>query len=427
MEYFKKITQKKLCELIESTQRALFISLPSIHEEVKNSMLKMKNDNKNAQVNILIDFDPQTFRQGYGEFDSVSDLIGNFDIKELRDNRISFVISDDIGYYLFIESRSIVPSDKDTLNAINIDPISLVRIKHFFFPSKANKDFQNEIANAIIEESRIIEKAEQEIIKASFSIPTLITPDRFNQVMEDIKSNPPLKPDFKRLVEYYSNKYQYSELHYEGQNIQNTTVPLPPKILPYRNEEIRKKMITKMKLFENLDQNPIFVQFRELEIRKKEISQKYLTPLKCRPNKSVLKKENKNYFLNAVNSVTADLEKSKNTLYSILLDEINTSKDNIKKSLFEFLIDNPTEDMIKLGKDNYIIIAEDISKTLIHKLHFPDPIKLIDNFKFKIYFSDLTYEDLSDKELINELIERNLFAENEKDSLADFGRGIKIE
>jgi hypothetical protein len=33
----------------------------------------------------------------------------------------------------------------------------------------------------------------------------------------------------------------------------------------------------------------------------------------------------------------------------------------------------------------------------------------------------------NDRELINELIDRKLFPENEKDALADFGREIKIE
>ena len=253
MEYFKKITQQDLCNLIESTENSLFLCLPSIHEEVKNSILKLKQYRSSVLINLLIDFDPQTLRQGYGEFNSISNLFGKIGIKELPDNRISFIITDQVGFFLFVESRSIVPANKQTLNAIKIDPLSQVRIKHQFFADEIGGDIQDEIANAIIEESRMIENAKDDLQKDKEFSPDSITEERNEFVRKNIETNPPLKPDYKRIVEYYSNNYQYAELNYHGQNIQHTAVSIPSKILPYRNEEIKRKMITKLKLFENID------------------------------------------------------------------------------------------------------------------------------------------------------------------------------
>ena len=53
MEYFKKITQQDLCNLIESTENSLFLCLPSIPEEIKDSIHKLKINN-NAIINMLI-------------------------------------------------------------------------------------------------------------------------------------------------------------------------------------------------------------------------------------------------------------------------------------------------------------------------------------------------------------------------------------
>lgn len=426
MEYFRKITQEDLCNFIESTKQTLFLCLPSIHEEIKNSILKLKVSNNKATINILIDFDPQTFRQGYGEFKSLSNLFGEISIKELPDNRISFIISDKIGYFLFVESRSIVSANKQTLNAINIDPLSQVRIKHQFFPPEISGDIKDEIANAIIEESRIIENAKVEFQRNNEFSSVSITQERYDYVRKNIEANPPLKPDYKRIVEYYSNNYQYAELSYHGQNIQHTAISIPPKILPYRNEEMKKKMITKLKLFENINESEFFKQFKEIEFRKKEISERFLTPLSCRPNKSILKKEEKALFAKEIDFLKDDLEKRKKDLYTAMLEEINKSKDSLKGSLFNFLLDNPTEDMIMMGEENYRVMAGNTANTLVDKLAIPDPVRIIEKFKIKVIFSDLTYEDLSDQELVEELIEKRILNEGEMKSLASFGKGIII-
>jgi hypothetical protein len=96
----------------------------------------------------------------------------------------------------------------------------------------------------------------------------------------------------------------------------------------------------------------------------------------------------------------------------------NNSKQSFKESLHNFLLDNPTEDMLMMGKSNYEILANEISGSLVNRLSIPDPLKII--------FSDLTYEDLSDQELVSESIEKKILDENEKRQSATFGRSIDI-
>ena len=74
MKYFESFTSTKIIEFIKSTKLSLFICLPSIHPEIVTAIIDLKEDNRNGifavKINILVDFEPQTFRDGYGDFDS---------------------------------------------------------------------------------------------------------------------------------------------------------------------------------------------------------------------------------------------------------------------------------------------------------------------------------------------------------------------
>ena len=163
MEYFKSLTQNDLASLIRSTERKLFVSLPLFHGEIADAIMSIHRDSeKKIGIHILVDFDAQTFRQGYGEFNSIEQLIKEgIEIKTLNDNRISFIIVDNKGYYLFIESRSMIPADKETINAVRADPVSIVRLKQFFFGKTIKKNYQDELANAIIDEGLLLDKAKE--------------------------------------------------------------------------------------------------------------------------------------------------------------------------------------------------------------------------------------------------------------------------
>jgi hypothetical protein len=358
MEYFKSITQSDLIGLINSTREELFLCLPSLHQEVASALKKAAEFNqeqhkKAINIHILIDFDPQTFRQGYGEFSAIDELkYQGFDVKNLKDNRVSFIISDKTGYYLFIESRSIIPADKITINAIRIDPVSIVRIKQYFFNGIVKNLFEDELANAIIEEGLLLQDPSNFVLPKS-SLVSNISAEDYETVKQDLEKNPPIHPDYKRVVDFYSNKLQYGELHFEGQNFQYSTIQIPSNLLPYKNKEIRDKLITKLKLFEKIKEHKDYKAFDDLDKKKKEISAKYLTPIKCRRNKSILKKTEKIQFEAEVKKLETQLADIKHKLYNLMSDEIDTARIELRRTFYLFLLENPTEEMEKMGEDNY--------------------------------------------------------------------------
>ena len=74
----------------------------------------------------------------------------------------------------------------------------------------------------LLKRVRLLKEQKRTLQKANALAPVSIMPERYNYVKKNIELNPPLKPDFKRVVEYYSNKYQYVELNYHGQNLQHS-------------------------------------------------------------------------------------------------------------------------------------------------------------------------------------------------------------
>jgi len=235
MDYIKSFTEEDLCNLIQDTKESLYICLPLLQPAVFKTINEMHSNHAGKiSIHIGIDFSPESFRQGYGEIKSYKNVVTNeFDIRHLKDNRISFIISDVIGYFLFFESRYFIPADKPTFNALSIDPISIIRLKQHFFQSYNSKsDYANEIANSFIEESERLK-----IIAVEFNNPLIIKPKEINaelcnSIVIDLEKNPPLKPDYQRIVDYYSNKLQYVRLEFNGANLKSKKIELPANALP---------------------------------------------------------------------------------------------------------------------------------------------------------------------------------------------------
>jgi len=430
MNYFESISQEKLSQLIAKTDNSLFLSLPFLHREMTDAIKQLSNkkrpDGKKINIQILIDFDAQTIRQGYGELGPVRELINeNFNIKSMDDNRISFIISDDIGYYLFMESRSLIPADKSTINAVKIDSVSIVRLKHYFFPSTKQEELKDELSDAIIEESQQLENAEQ-IMQKEKAPAKEITREKFENVTADIESNPPIRPDYERRVKIYATRFQYVELQLKGGGFKQHEIKLPDKLLPHSNEELKRRLQARLKLFDQLKKTDAYKHFKEIEKKKEDMAKRYLTQLKCRPNQRILRKEEKEYLQKEIEQLNTKLNEVIQELYGEMINDIKYVKEELKETLYDFMLNNPTREMINLGEENKELMARDRAARIIDSFKMPDPYsQWLKNLRIEAYYSDITYEDLGREELLEELYEKGLIDEEDENNLADFSKGIK--
>jgi hypothetical protein len=418
--------------MISNVESSLYLSMPFIHDEMAEAIreLSQRNDPEKAKVDIhiLVDFDAQTIRQGYGSFQALQKLMPlNIDLKNLSDNRVSFIIADDIGYFLFIESRSLIPADKATVNAVQIDPVTMTRIKFHFFPSVDQKEMQNELSNAIIEESQKLEYA-GEIIQQDRSPAREISEKEYHSVKNDLKKSPPIHPDFKRKVNIYSTRFQYVEVRFKGKSFQQCWLTLPESLLPYKDNGLRQKLQTKLKLFDGLKETKAYKEYLQVREKEQQLLKEYTAPLRCRPNQRILKKEDKEQFKKEIENLNSELKTIGENLYGNMLSEMKDTEEELKSTLYDFWKNNPTEDMRHIGKENMDLMARDKADRAVKLIDFPKPYeRWLKKLEIVVHYSDITYEDLGNENLLKELKEKGLIEKAEEVNLADFSKGIKYK
>lgn len=103
-KFIRVIDPQSFDKLIEAATERIFISLPNIHEEFADSLLKAKTHVKD--IRVTIDVSENNYRNGYGSINATEILKQNgVVIFECSKNRISFIICDDEAYFIFPESR----------------------------------------------------------------------------------------------------------------------------------------------------------------------------------------------------------------------------------------------------------------------------------------------------------------------------------
>lgn len=433
MPYIKSLNESDLCNLILQTKKELFLVMPLLHPAVMESVNKLsdKTDGK-ISINLGMDFSPETFRQGYGELESFDfQKIARYNTQNIQDNRIAFIISDDMGYFLFIESRYLIPAEKATINAVKIDPISIVRLKHHFFKPYEKKTLEDLLANAIIDESLRFKDVEQEFKSKGIIESKNIDPQIVKAVTDDLKTNPPLKPDYKRIVEYYSTKFQYVKLIFKGANLQSKKIELPKKALPLNDASLRKRLETKLNLFNTNEDKEIFPELDDIKLQIKEIREFYLIPLKIR-EENLLQISKKEDFENEVRQLKDEIAKISDKIIQKIEEKIEETRNNLQAELLTFYIENPKQ----ISLNNVFLTSNEAYKQsmaknkaaeVIHSVKWPAAFELLSKMTIDLFYSNITIEDLSNKDLLQELIDRKVITEADKTSLADFGKGIDLQ
>ena len=431
MAFFSKISLQDLSQIIIETDTQLFLCLPSIPNIISDAIIQLKEKRAEVKINLLIDFDPQTFRQGYGEFDAFTKLEEQgLNITNFKDNRVSFVISDNIGYYLFIESQYLVPAEKETLNAIRIDSVSMVKLKQHFFGASMVENYTNELSNAIIEESKELRELQNTPVLPSPAITNTITQKESEDVKANIDKNPPLSPDYKRIMNVYSNKFQYVDVVFSKVNIRNIIVDVPKDLLPIKNDRLRKQFQTKISA---IDKDAEIKGLDELTDLKKKLTDKRKKHLKhlrhC--NRSVLKISEKNDFNTEINKLQKEIPKLIKKIRAELQAELKKTKGSFKDEVFELYIKEPKlifgENSIWNDPESVRDAAEYKSETVISEMNWPDYFKLLSQMSIKTFYSDITIDDLHNQELLDEFKEKKLISEADISKLSNLNKAYTVK
>ena len=389
----KEITWNDIVDLLSSARSQVILIMPAIHEEWI-AALKINPNIHSIDLFACIDNSELVIRNGYGSLKGIEELMNlNANIKECPGLRINFISIDDVAYFIFLESR-IIAGNPEGLNAIVVSSEQALQFKNQFFPPPE--------------------------ITSTLPVQPLVE-DRFKQVKEAITNNPPEEPDLKRRINTYSTLFQYMEIHFEGANIQSATVTIPTKALPFKDEELKKRMKTRYNLFTK-EQTDKWQSLLDIKQKVEELRKEYLTPCKLKKNRSIIKKESRNVFILKFEKLKKESEENIKIIIGDVQQEIQKSKLVLKNELTTFIKENEPKEIKAISYDIELknsMIGEYVQNA-IASAKIPSALDLIDKIKLEKQDAEFTVDDLSDKEFLNWFKEKKLINKSDENELAKF-------
>lgn len=105
MSYITTLYWATIVDKINEAKESIHIALPSIDEELSECLITLHPDKK-ITIKICVDNTENTIRNGYGETHDIEKLLqAKIEVKQLNGNRVSFILIDKKGYFIFPESR----------------------------------------------------------------------------------------------------------------------------------------------------------------------------------------------------------------------------------------------------------------------------------------------------------------------------------
>lgn len=419
-EQFENIDFPKFVDEVFNATEHLYLSLPSIDDEMADALILAKNQKPNITINVVVDNSEESIRNGFGDIDGIDKLLkSNIQIRQSDGNLISFVISDNIGYFLFPHSRIFIDKAKGT-NAFRIDPSSILLLKKYFFQNETTTDKFEQIA-IIGDATKHFEEAFKEVENKQKEQNQTVS-DFDNKKHEEnkikLKINPPLEPDLQRQINTYTAKIQFVELKFSGGNLENKIAQLPKKAIPINSDELKNLLQTRIKMFQDIDKSSDHKKLIEFKDKVEKLRKDFLTPITCRPGKSIIKIDNKKKFIIELNNLKKETEKL-NTVLTTMLEEgkLNTV-DLLKKELKTFFIANEPDELKNINRpDIKERKLEEIINTITASVKFPEVSKLIEKISLTELFYDLTWNDFKDEKLHKEFQDKKIMNHNDIESI----------
>lgn len=392
-------------------------------------LIKKEND---VKIKVCLDNSEDIIRNGYGEVKGIDKLIKHsIDIKECKGNRVSFMIIDEIGFILFPESR-IFTEEPSGPNAIELDPFTTTRLIAYYFPAEnilEKEQLYERHLNGYEIQMKLYTQIDNEVIEQKA---TPVTQSfkmlNYEKTKEALNKVPPIEPDLQRRIKTYTAKVQFIELRFSGINLQARTINIPKDAIPIVNVELKNLLLTKIKLFQDMENNKGFDVFRQLKKRVELLREDYLKPITCREGKSLILVEMKEPFKGRLNKIKNEIQDINKQLPDIIETATLQTKDLISAELIKFFKAN-LPDNIKQYNDPILRDRKlnDFVDGIVRRIPFPKTEKLIEKISLNDYYYDLTFQDFSDEKLIQELQKKEIMKDEDIKGIVEMKNAFAVK
>lgn len=342
---------------------------------------------------------------------------------------VSFLICDNLGCYIFPQSRIFSDLDDVSFNSVLIDPVSIIRLRNHYFPTDNlfdKESIENELIESISKVKEYMNDTSKDIKNEQPVKLNHLSSENLSLVKDKLINDTPEHPDFQRKIKTYTSKIQFMELRFNGANLQNKELDIPSKILPFKDEEIINKLKTKMKLFSNIEENIKFKKYLDLNSRVEKVRSS-LFPISSRKNKSVIKIEDKANILNDLIDISNDIKSITNEIAGVIKQEILDTKERTFNEICHLLQNYPPDSLKSYADDLKVRAIHDEAHNIVSKIKFPEPYDLFKNVNIYYKFYALTFEDFKDDELLEEFENKGVLSNNDIQSIVEIKSAFGIK
>jgi hypothetical protein len=397
----------QLVELIFKAKKQVAYCAPNISHEVAMALVDVKKQHA-IQVKVFLEFTEKSFRAGFGDIEGFEVLVENaIPVINSLGYNIFCIIVDDIGYFYFVQSR-FHEKEGSAYDLFPMEPNQVKRIKLLFgLIDDTTQEFIDLVDDIGIE---TVEKVLGNLNPISSEECIVIT--------KSIKNDPPLKPDFSRSLETYKAKFQFVELTFHGGNFAVKKIALPSKALPFKDDNLKKSIEATLRLFNDLKSQEFIKPLLKLTVELEKLREKYSFHIKAR-KKSLIKRDEKTVFETEVLKVEKKIVDEKKDLINSLQIEIAKTRTAIKESLNISLHTNKPIELDGLLEFTLEDEIQNMLEKIMSKIHFPLAKDLLDDMKVKWHFYDITWEDLHNTEILQEMREKKLIDKDEASFISE--------
>lgn len=379
-------------------------------------------------IKVIINCSEKLIRQGYGEIEAIQLLKdAGVQVFDQPDNLVSFIIVDDKGYFLFPQSRIFLGDNHNVRNAIEMDPFSMEQLIGIFFPPDLSdkRSLEDKLANALILSSQRIRKIDDFLDEAKTLHVLPLDEKKFKQVKEAIEKNPPMHPDLKRELDYYTTYFLWIKLKFKGANISNKTITIPKNVLPIDSEDLRKKLTSHLKLFENIENTTWYYKLKRINDAVSKFRKKYLIPIREKDGMNIMQKTDLTNFISDYNSIKNNITQTTNEVKQKITEEIETTKSKFRQALKDYFRKNPTDELKQLLLASRKEAIGELVEFMVESIDFPEADDLLGGFSLNYTDFELTQKDIENEKLLNELKEKNKQKDIKIDQLGKQGKGFQ--
>jgi hypothetical protein len=386
---------------MRQTKKRMIISLPNIDEEMAEALLSFSKDG--LEIVLLVEINEQSYRTGFGEIGALEKLkASKVILLDKRNINVYFYIFDDIGFFHFPKSRY------EEAEGVSYDLVPMVasqinELKILFNLTDEDTSITDEVMDSF--DAAVLKE-----VKTKISVPV---EKKLNALIDKIKKDHPYKPDHSRLLNVYKYKFQFVELKFKGANLHIKKVKIPRNALPFKDATLKKDIEANLRLFTDLPEKDFMKPFFDLKQDQEAIRSKFLVYLKER-DKNLIKRDDKETFIQQLKDINTKVADIKAKLINNIQAEINNSRYRIKNSLLNFLTQNPLDEFEGLYGETLHNELINYTNKVVSRIHFPTAKNILNDLSFEWHFYDITWEDLQNQKVLDEMLLKQLIKKGEK-------------